>query len=313
VDKLEWDFVQQQRHNRDGSFSTQAARSATLSLSARQLRELGYRNLRVASLGQRHLKALVAHWQKTEISAATIKNRMAHLRWSCERAGRAGVARISNDDLGIARRSYVAQESKARDLPAANLERITDPHIQFSLRLQEAFGLRREESIKFVAAVADRGDHLELRASWCKGGKSRVIPIHTEHQRAVLDEVRAFAGNGSLIPAHQNYRQQVRRYENQTNAAGLSKLHGLRHLYAQQRYLDLTGKQAPAVLAYIDRLERDQLPNDGERTWLGLTSIPQLTNATHKGLSDREARQLISLELGHERISITTTYLGSSK
>jgi hypothetical protein len=308
---LAWDFVQQQRHNRDGSFATQAARNATLSLSARQLRELGYRNLRVSTLGQRHLKALVAHWQKTGISVATVKNRMAHLRWSCERAGRAGVARISNDELGIARRSYVARESKARELPKASLEKVTDPHLQFSLRLQAAFGLRREESIKFIVAVADRGDHLELRASWCKGGKARSIPIRTAHQRAVLDEVRAFVGNASLIPPHRSYREQVRLYENQTHAAGLAKLHGLRHLYAQQRYLDLTGQQAPAVNAV---LEHAQLVGSAEQGWFGhVVAIPQLSDSTHAGLSDREARQLISLELGHERISITATYLGSSK
>ena len=314
MDKLQWDFSQQQRHNRDGSYSTQAARAATLRLSAKQLRDLGYRNLRSETFGQRHLKALVAHWQESGISPGVLKNRMSHLRWALEKSGRSGVARITNDELGIARRTYVAKESKGRDLPTANLEKITDQHVRQSLRLQAAFGLRREEAIKFIAAVADRGDRIELKASWTKGGKPRSIPVRTLLQRTVLDEVRAFAGNASLIPAHLNYREQLKRYEDQLRATGLTCMHGLRHHYAQQRYLDLTGKQAPAVMALLKRVEQGQLIGGAEPGWLGqVGAIPSLTTSTHAGLSDREARQLISLELGHERISITSVYLGSSK
>jgi hypothetical protein len=37
-----------------------------------------------------------------------------------------------------------------------------------SLRLQEAFGLRREESIKFRPSAAD---HIAIQSSWAKGGR----------------------------------------------------------------------------------------------------------------------------------------------
>lgn len=40
-----------------------------------------------------------------------------------------------------------------------------------SLQLQQAFGLRREESIKFQPRYADRGDHIALKGSWTKGGR----------------------------------------------------------------------------------------------------------------------------------------------
>lgn len=309
MDKLGWDFIQQQKHNRDGSYATQAARSATLSLSARQLRELGYRNLRVNTVGQRHLRALVQHWQVTGVSPATIKNRMAHLRWSCEKAGRSGVAKISNDELGIARRSYIAKESRARELPQTNFNAITDPYVRFSLRLQAEFGLRREESIKFISAVADQGGHIALKSSWTKGGKPREVPIRTRSQEDLLSEVHAFTKGGSLIPSHLSYKQQLKRYEHQIAAAGLSKMHGLRHLYAQQRYLELTGKQAPAVTASINA----QLIGGREHGWLGQVAVPTAQTSISPPLNDREARLLISHELGHERIAITSTYLGSTK
>ena len=116
-----------------------------------------------------------------------------------------------------------------------------------SLELQRAFGLRREEAIKFAPGYADRGDHLVLKASWTKGGKVRMVPIRSEDQRAILERAHRLAGKGSLIPASRSYRQQLRIYERHTANAGLSKLHGLRHAYAQQRYEALTGWRSPAA------------------------------------------------------------------
>ncbi|MFT7287046.1 MAG: hypothetical protein ACI87W_001155 [Halieaceae bacterium] len=52
-------------------------------------------------------------------------------------------------------------------------------------------------------------------------------------------------GTGSLIPRGRSYIEQLRSYERHTANAGLSKMHGLRHAYAQQRYLEFTGWQSP--------------------------------------------------------------------
>jgi hypothetical protein len=90
-----------------------------------------------------------------------------------------------------------------------------------SLELQQAFGLRREEAIKFQPSYANRGDHLELKDSWTKGGKARVVPVRTAEQRDVLDRTHRLAGLGSLIPSERSYRQQLRIYERHTVNAGL--------------------------------------------------------------------------------------------
>ncbi|MEE4108774.1 MAG: integrase, partial [Halieaceae bacterium] len=86
--------------------------------------------------------------------------------------------------------------------------------------------------------------------------------------------------------ANRNYRQQLRIYERHTANAGLSKLHGLRHAYAQRRYRELTGMLSPAA---------------GGPTARALT--PQQRAA------DRAARLTISSELGHERGQVTAVYL----
>ena len=63
MDKLNWDLRQICNRNKDGAFGTQAARWRSLDLMARELRALGFHNLRAGSLKPRHIEALPARWQ----------------------------------------------------------------------------------------------------------------------------------------------------------------------------------------------------------------------------------------------------------
>jgi len=288
VRELNYQLKQLCRRNRDGSYRTQADRERQLTLIANQLHALGYRKMNAQSLKPKHVEALVKHWQGEELSTGAIKNRLSVIRWWAQKVDRQNVVARSNDHYGIPERQFVTNVSKARTLTAPDLEPVRDAHVRMSLELQQAFGLRREEAIKFQPRYADRGDHLELKASWTKGGKARVIPVRTEAQRAVLDRARRLAGNGSLIPSSRNYRQQLRIYERHTANAGLSKMHGLRHAYAQSRYAELTGWLAPAA---------------------GGPTVKALT-PDQKAI-DQQARLTISQELGHERAQVVGIYLGN--
>ena len=70
------------------------------------------------------------------------------------------------------------------------LAAVSDAYTAMSLQLQQAFGLRREESIKLRPVWADRSGVLHLKASWTKGGKERDIPIATDAQRALLHQAK---------------------------------------------------------------------------------------------------------------------------
>ena len=111
-----------------------------------------------------------------------------------------------------------------------------DDHARMALRMQAAFGLRREEAIKFAPSYADRGDHVAVMASTAKGGRARDVPILKDGQRRLLDEARRLAGGGALIPRHRNHAEQKKVYEDQTKAAGLDRMHGLRH-YSGRRII----------------------------------------------------------------------------
>lgn len=240
MDDLTYTLRQLCRRNRDGSHNTQADRIRSLGLIARQLREAGFRQLKASSLKGKHVQALLDRWQAESLSPGTIKNRLAHLRWWAEKVGKAGILPADNAQLGVADRLFVTNVSKATDL-GTGLGRITDAHVHMSLQLQSAFGLRREEAIKFQPRYADQGDHILLKGSWTKGGRDRTVPITTSQQREVLNAAHQMAGAGSLIPAHKTYIQQRNTYDGQCKAAGLSHMHGLRHQYAQSRYVALTG------------------------------------------------------------------------
>ena len=275
------------RNNRDGSHATQATRAYLLSQIANQLHNLGFKGLSARSLRPKHVSALVSRWQHDRMAVGTIKNRLAAVRWWARKVNRRGAIAKGNDFYGIPSRQMVSSFSKAQTLSAAQLARITDRHVYLSLELQRAFGLRREEALKFRPNYADRGDRLVLKASWTKGGKSRVIPIRTDAQRKLLGRVWQLAGKGSLIPAERSYSQHLRVYVRQIMNAGLSKMHGLRHAYAQERHFDLTGWPCPIA--------------GGPKT--------QRLSANDRRI-DQAARLTISRELGHVREEVLSIYIG---
>ncbi len=62
VRDLNHDFKELCRHNRDGSYATQADRAHILDLIANQLHEMGVRGLRAQGFKPRHVQMLVARW-----------------------------------------------------------------------------------------------------------------------------------------------------------------------------------------------------------------------------------------------------------
>jgi integrase len=283
------ELVDLTNRNRDGSFSTQATRKDVLVLVGRQLLDGGFRNLGATGLKPKHIQYLLNLWQSDGLSTATIKNRMAHLRWVAEKINKQNIIPRKNSGLGIDRRRYVAKHSKAIQISDVELSKITDERMRLSIELQRAFGLRREECLKFQPSFAMSGspDSIKLKASWCKGGRERVVPVRTDYQREVLERASALVGPGSMIPAGQSYIKRLKQYEYITNRIGLNKLHGLRHEYAQNRFFELAGFECPAR---------------GGPTSRKLTS--------YQKSKDREARLKISNELGHNREAITAVYLG---
>jgi site-specific recombinase XerC len=284
---LNYQLMKLCRENRDGSYSTQATRSRMLDLIANQLRELDYKHMQARSLKPKHVDALVSLWKDQSIGVGTFKNRLSALRWWANKVGKADIVARDNKAYDIGNRNYIGEESKARLLDDKQLEKVSDEHVRLSLRLQSAFGLRREEAIKFSPNYAIKDDHIKLKASWTKGGRTRTVPIRNNEQRQLLEDVRKLAKGGALIPPGRNYVEQRNRYDRQVRDAAIRNPHGLRHAYAQRRFEELTRFKAP-------------LAGGPNRSAL----------SKEERALDEKARAVISRELGHDRTSITRTYLG---
>lgn len=291
---LDYQLVQLCKDNRKESKATTANRRAMFRLFAKQLEENGYniRKMTPHDLKGRHVNKLLEQWRKDGISTATIKNRMSALRWWAKEINNEGAVK-SNVELNIERRVFVTNESKAISLENIDLSKI-DENIAQSLRLQDSFGLRREESMKFQPEFAldgqwiDNAKYIVLKPTWTKGKRGRTIPISNENQRKELRKAYALAqkNGGSMIPKEKSYKAHKSNFEAVTHALGVGQTHGLRHGYAQTRYRELMGFDCPAV--------------GGSRS---LSADEQV--------KDKEIRMLISEELGHSRINITSVYLGS--
>ncbi len=285
--QFEQSLIQIIKHNKDGSFKTQADRAKSLKQSVNALYAAGYQLEHVKYIKQRHIKYLVDHWLNEEkLGAGSIKNRMSHLRWLMQKLNKPNLI-PSNDELNIPKRIYLTNQDKSRELTAEDLAKIPDDYMQISLLGQKLFGLRMEESLKIQPFVADKGDQLFIKGSWAKGGKDRYIPILTDEQRQWLDDCKSLVKfkSHSLIPADTSFKTYYERFRKRCTRAGIDSRHGLRHAYTQRRYQELTSMlcRIKGGLAWKDM-------NDEQRAL------------------DKNARLQISIELGHERISITKIY-----
>lgn len=269
------------------SFKGRYDKIKMLELATRTLKEGGFKNMTPESLKPKHIDYLIGQWKANGTSTATIKNRMSAIRWWAGKVGKPNMIPRSNKELGIEDRKRIPTVSKAKELSSGMLSRVDNRYVEASLKLQEAFGLRLEESIMFSPNYAIRGNMIVLKDTWCKGKRERVIGIRTEKQRAALAFAKSVAGGGALIPPNKNRIQQVNVFKAVVEKAGICNVHGFRHFYAQGRYKELTKMDAP-ILGGVKRAEM---------------SPEQKRN-------DDAVRLLISQDLGHNRVDIVASYLG---
>lgn len=275
----------------DLSFASRYDYEIDTRLAIAQLHEAGIPISHVKHFKEKYIKLLVERWQEEGLSIGTLKNRVTKLRYVAKKINKPTII-PSNDVLGLGSRPTAEKNRAIRDI---DIKRFTQPHIQHSIRLQELFGLRREESMKFILSQADKGTYLVLKGSWTKGGISRTVPVTTKAQRDFLNQLHTELKRGqSLIREGQTYVQQRNVYKWQVSMAGYANLHGLRHAYAQDRYRALTASSS--------NTEGWDCPFNGGMLTKNLT--PEQKTIDH------QVRLQISEEMGHSRKSITRTYIG---
>ncbi len=276
------------------SYASKAGMKHMINRCMKDLHELGFKVGHLNGLKPKHVYVLVEHWKKQGKSPATIKNYMSKLRKLAYFIDNPKLVKSGNDSYQIDKRTYIPTQNKA--IHHIDLNLCTDPHIRLSLEAQMLFGLRREESMKFVVSEAWFGSSLFIKPSWTKGGIGRLLNITNEDQMKWLLKVsQQIKPRESLIPKERTYKQNLSHYQQQAKLMGVCKLHGLRHAYAQRRYAELTKELDPLKIGLICPIA-------------GGKSVREL-NQTEKQI-DKQVREIISRELGHSRLNITKVYLG---
>lgn len=251
------------------------------------------------NLKQKHLFFLARYWEAKPLAASTLQNRWSIWKMCCNVwLAKAGFCLpiehylINPDSV---KRSYAATEDHSWSAKIDPLEKIKevaaiDVIVTRQLMLQLLFGLRRKEAIMFKPIAYDHGTFIEL-TDGTKGGRRRIIPVQTETQRAFLDQLKEIAKHRTTSMGHPGMRldQDLNRFSYVMAKAGLTRKkdgltsHGLRHEYANNRLEFLSGQLSP--------VRSGEPPADPE--------------------AFKQAREIVTEELGHSRISITTAYHGS--
>lgn len=277
------------------SFASQADMRHMLFRCIKDLHHLGFKVGHIKGLQPKHIYNLVNLWKTQDKNTATIKNYMSKLRRAAILLDNPKLIKPGNDAYDIAKRSYTPTYNKA--IHNIDLSACTDPYIRLSLEGQALFGLRREESMKFTLSEAWQDTYtITILPSWTKGGVGRVLVITNATQRQWLEKVNRLVSAGkSLITQDRTYKQHLHYYQKEITLMGLSKLHGLRHSYAQKRYYTLTRSL-------------DLNKNGWHSPIAGGPQKKNLTSLQKK--IDLQVRYIISRELGHTRIAIVKIYCG---
>lgn len=200
-------------------------------------------------------------------------------------------------DGGIAARDNVRTEAP-QGLNRGDVTAITDAMRSgrqdrgaVILELARDLGLRTKEASLLNAQQAlqegsERG--WVTISEGTKGGRVREVPITHQSQLETLAKAAAIQGNHrSLVPASQTWAQWraggLRQARETLQAHGISRIHELRSAYAVERYQALTGQ------------------------------LPRMMSGNANKAADRAARLVVAHELGHSRIAITVSYLGSMR
>lgn len=168
------------------------------------------------------------------------------------------------------------------------------PRTAATIQLERTLGLRAREAalIDSRAALKEAAKTGKVNITeGTKGGRGnnvdRYVPITKPEQWRALKDAAAVQGKSkNLIPAGKTWVQHYNhnRYVLGRHQSLIDKQHDLRAAYACQRYKELTGYEAP-----VCRSAGESGPDKQ---------------------ADKNAREIISKELGHNRIDVTNSYLG---
>ncbi len=294
------------------SFKTMANRASFLVQFFRELRkETRFNNADPRDFCERHVLEMIKRWQSKGLSTGTVHNYLCYLRTFSSWLGKPGMVKppaVYFQGSLYERRSQVAKVDRSWSSNGVDVEakiaEVTayDRRVGQQLALCALFGMRGKEARHFRPheAIVSRDAANEADAAafpecetfvrisrGTKGGRTRDVPLRSDAQRAVLEQLRqelrpgAFVGDPRLtsVQARNRFYNVIRKFG--ISKAGLGVIaHGLRHQHVNDLYSAEAG--GPSAVR----------------------------RATEVAPLDVYARERAARRMGHNRTSITSAYLG---
>lgn len=304
------------------SFKTIDASKDALGGMATTLWGLGYQLTTPEGFSEKHARALIRHKWAYGISPGALSVLMTQLGKLAVWLKKTGMLKttavyLPEVDPAAFKRKKIAEHSKSVSGNGYELETVItnadyiDLRFGAMVRMEVAFGLRREEALKIIPHLDDKGVYFDIRKGVAKNGRERQIPIETPLQRQTLDYVK------SLIPKreHLGWMDKPKQPKSSKSSSSQSEMSNQLLKRNEGRYnanmikLGFTKKDA-GITGHGLRAEYS------EDMALMKGFVPASLGGT-KGQLDQEtfdlARLQIAENMGHSRISVTGAYYGCLK
>ncbi|PSW15771.1 integrase [Photobacterium rosenbergii] len=186
---------------------------------------------------------------------------------------------------------------------------MVEPRLAAQMGLMREFGARFEGScklnVKEAYSLAIRYGYIRIDCE--KNHTPRIVTVRHANQIKALEDALPFQGNHhSLIPADKSYAEYSSHCYRQLSKIDGYLAHSERRYFAQTLY-----SEAIKSLTHIKGVQCPVVANvqHGKAHHIYLAEKLNVSLKEAKAI-DKAAREIVTKELGHKRISITNSYIG---
>jgi len=243
-----------------------------------------YRKENLSAVNNKHISAYINHLQKVEgqYSRSYVTTNLSAIRFFYARKTKGKFIIKTNKELGVIPRTQSDRIGSERSMKnddlltlykaAKSINRLD--YIKL-FQVADTFGLRLHEAFKLSRSQIKRAlkeGSIEIVG---KGGLKRYLPLGPDEKQLLIELKNSKFTNSDRIFVENNKKTHLemkifQRFINTSRKSGVTtSFHSLRHKYASELYHKLRSK----------------------------------------GLTDFEARTVVSKRLGHNRLDITNVYL----
>lgn len=194
-----------------------------------------------------HVIHLVDFWKKSGLSNATIMNYLVCLR--------AFLKTIEHPIDGIDNAALQLTKARLKKKPVIDrnnvLTQLNDPIAYIQFALQSHFGLTRFEAIHLIPNIHIKEDSLWVTREISSNSKDRIIPIHSQIQKEIIDAIHTHIKLSENLIACLGEAQLKLVYQYAMKKAGLPTGIQYRYLYAKARLQELCDASKKLAISII--------------------------------------------------------------